>query len=545
MTYVLPFSVDKMHIVRVHEDMNITSSTGPQTFNKPTSLFFVLFNFKNGGGGRCIFPASRRRPIVTFFYPPLPLTLPHQIAAKMANTRNIYDNNGVGSEDTVYRYLCPVRKAGSIIGKGGEIAKQIRSETKANMRINEAFPGCDERVVTIYSTSEETNCIGDDEEFACPAFDALLKVHNMVVAGEGDTYGYDEYTVAARMLVASDQIGCLIGKGGQVIQKLREETNAQIRVINDNLPLCALALSNDELLQIIGEPLAVREALYQVASLLYDNPSRFQHYFLSSSSSSLHQQQSGGMLMNPPLTSSHKNYSASRDVAEPREFSICFICPAENVGGVIGKGGSFINQIRQESGAVIKVNTSETDEDDDCIIFISSKEFFEDHSPTVDAALRLQMRCSEKVGKDSTDSAISTRVLVPSSRVGCLIGKGGAIISEMRGVTKANIRIVQGEDVPQIAREDEEMVQITGSLDAAIKALTQVMLRLRASVFDMDRGLVLLPTFFPYISQATETSSKPKQRKRENHSHGSMEIGRNEDYANQMNSNSHRRNHVY
>jgi poly(rC)-binding protein 2/3/4 len=45
------------------------------------------------------------------------------------------------------------------------------------------------------------------------------------------------------------------------------------------------------------------------------------------------------------------------------------------------------------------------------------------------------------------------------------------------------------------------MVQITGSLDAAIKALTQVMLRLRANVFDMDRGLVLLPTLFPYISQ--------------------------------------------
>lgn len=78
----------------------------------------------------------------------------------------------------------------------------------------------------------------------------------------------------------------------------------------------------------------------------------------------------------------------------------------------------------------------------------------------MNAALRLQTRFSEKVGKDSTDSAISTRVLVPSSRVGCLIGKGGAIISEMRSVTKANIRIVQGEDVPQIAREDEEMVQV-------------------------------------------------------------------------------------
>uniref|UniRef100_A0A0D3D3J9 Uncharacterized protein n=1 Tax=Brassica oleracea var. oleracea TaxID=109376 RepID=A0A0D3D3J9_BRAOL len=34
-------------------------------------------------------------------------------------------------------------------------------------RIKEALPGCDECVVTIYSTSEETNCIGDDGEFVC------------------------------------------------------------------------------------------------------------------------------------------------------------------------------------------------------------------------------------------------------------------------------------------------------------------------------------------------------------------------------------------
>ncbi|CAF1953401.1 unnamed protein product [Brassica oleracea var. botrytis] len=38
-------------------------------------------------------------------------------------------------------------------------------ETKVN--IIEALPGCDECVVTIYSTSEETNCIGDDGEFVC------------------------------------------------------------------------------------------------------------------------------------------------------------------------------------------------------------------------------------------------------------------------------------------------------------------------------------------------------------------------------------------
>ena len=83
--------------------------------------------------------------------------------------------------------------------------------------------------------------------------------------------------------------------------------------------------------------------------------------------------QPGGMLMCAPLTSSHRNYTARRDVADATEFCVCFICPAENVGGVIGKGGGFINQIRQETGATIRVNTSETEEDDS-IIFISSKE---------------------------------------------------------------------------------------------------------------------------------------------------------------------------
>ncbi|KAJ0256959.1 hypothetical protein HA466_0079110 [Hirschfeldia incana] len=448
-------------------------------------------------------------------------------ASKRRNLHDETDRNVIGSEDTVYRYLCPVKKAGSIIGKGGEIAKQIRSETKSNMRINEALPGCEERVVTIYSTSDELNRFGDDGEIVCPALDALFKVHDMIVAEVNENVDHDgdlgeKQTVTVRMLVPSDQIGCVIGKGGQVIQNLRNETNAQIRVIKDNLPPCALTLSHDELLQIIGEPLIVREALYQVASLLHDNPSRFQHSLLSSPSTLMHQ----------PLTSSHRNYV--RDLADATEFCVCFICPAENVGGVIGKGGGFINQIRQETGATIRVTTSETEEDDS-IILISSKEFYEDQSPTVNAAIRLQERCSEKVGKDADDSTISTRLLVSSSHIGCLIGKGGAVISEMRSVTRANIRILQKENVPKIAREDEEMVQITGNPDAAMKALTQVILRLRANAFDMNHGLVLLPASLPYRSQVSESSNKQKYAKRDG--------SRDQDYS-RLNLNSKKRNHV-
>ena len=114
----------------------------------------------------------------------------------------------------------------------------------------------------------------------------------------------------------------------------------------------------------------MRKALYHVASRLHDNPSRSQHLLLSSLSN---MNQAGGIYMNAPLIGPYGNYSSRRDDASAREFSIRLVCPVGNIGGVIGKGGGIIKQIRQESGASIKVDSSGA-EGDDCIIFISTKE---------------------------------------------------------------------------------------------------------------------------------------------------------------------------
>lgn len=77
--------------------------------------------------------------------------------------------------------------------------------------------------------------------------------------------------------------------------------------------------------------------------------------------------------MNASLIGSYGNYSSRRDDASAGEFSVRLVCPVGNIGGVIGKGGIIIKQIRQESGASIKVDSSGA-EGDDCIIFISAKE---------------------------------------------------------------------------------------------------------------------------------------------------------------------------
>lgn len=86
------------------------------------------------------------------------------------------------------------------------------------------MPDCEERVVIIYSASEETNDFDGSEDCVCPAQDAFFKFHEKIVR-------------------------CIIGKGGQIVQNICSESGAQIRILKDkHLPACAL--SSDELLQV-------------------------------------------------------------------------------------------------------------------------------------------------------------------------------------------------------------------------------------------------------------------------------------------------------
>ncbi|XP_027350511.1 RNA-binding KH domain-containing protein RCF3-like [Abrus precatorius] len=447
----------------------------------------------------------------------------------------------INADDTVYRYLCPIRKIGSVIGRGGDIVKQLRADTRAKIRIGDSLPGCDDRVVTIYSSSDETNRFDDTADLVSPAQDALFRVHQRVIAedtrsdDDNDEENEERNHVTARLLVPSDQIGCVIGKGGQIVQSIRNETGAQIRILKDDrLPPCALI--SDELVQISGEAAVVKKALFQIASRLHDNPSRSQH-LLASAVSGVY---AGGVApaAGAPIVGvapfvgayggykgdagdwSRSLYSAPRDEASLKEFSARFVCPTGNIGGVIGKGGAIINQIRQDSGATIKVDSSAT-EGDDCLIIISTKEFFEDtFSPTIEAAVRLQPRCSEKLERDSGIVSFTTRLLVPTSRIGCLIGKGGTIITEMRRLTKANIRILSKENLPKIASGDDEMVQISGDLDVAKDALVQVLTRLRANLFDKERAVSSFLPVLPYLPASVDGSDGMNYDSRDGKRHG-------------------------
>jgi len=75
-------------------------------------------------------------------------------------------------------------------------------------------------------------------------------------------------------------------------------------------------------------------------------------------------------------------------------------------------------------------------------------------SAAVEAVSLLQAKIN-----DYEEDRMNLRLLVPTKVIGCLIGRGGSIVNDMRKKTKADIRISKG-DKPRRASSSDELVEV-------------------------------------------------------------------------------------
>lgn len=62
--------------------------------------------------------------------------------------------------------------------------------------------------------------------------------------------------------------------------------------------------------------------------------------------------------------------------------------------------------------------------------------------------------------KTKNGTSVSAQLVISSNQVGCLLGKGGAIISEMRKATGTHIRIIGHDQAPKCVSENDQLVQV-------------------------------------------------------------------------------------
>ncbi|KAG2238896.1 hypothetical protein Bca4012_023684 [Brassica carinata] len=408
-------------------------------------------------------------------------------------------------ELVIYRILCPVGVIGGVIGKAGKVINAIRDSTKAKIKVFDQLPGCTQRVITIYcSVKEKVDVITETEtEPLCCAQDALLKVHDTIVSCV-DSNSKNE----CRLLVPSSQVSGLIGKAGAVIKSIRRRTRASVEVGSKDVsdPSHACALDFDNVVLISGEPESVKKALYAVSATMYKTNPREQipldsttvqetpaSVGITSDLSSyvyhdhtLHHRAGVPSFVDASDLQGYAETTAhSMHVTSPvshgfggssgsEKLVLKVLCPVSNIGRVIGKEGSTINGMREASGSRIEVNKAKHG-DDECVILVTATESPDDmKSMAVEAILLLQ----EKIN-DEDEETVKMQLLVPPKVIGCVIGKSGSVITQIRKRTNANVRISKGNN--------DDLVEVSGEVSSVRDALIQIVLRLREDVLG-DRG---------------------------------------------------------
>nr|XP_027091610.1 KH domain-containing protein HEN4-like [Coffea arabica] len=341
----------------------------------------------------------------------------------------------------------------------------------------------------------------EDKETASAVQKALFLVVERMFEGDseekdgaGEDEGHKDTSFVVRLLVFSSQIGGLLGKAGSVIKQMALESGAQIRILpRDKLP--PPASPSDELVQISGVPDAVRKALTSVSQQLLGNAPRDQRSQSSGPSShslgrpyrqepfvqSNHAFHGQGM----PYSAGYRDAEGSfPDRMYPSQDILAFRlwCPHDKIGGVIGKGGTVVRAIQNETGCEIKVLDAAADSEDRIIVISGPAHPDERISAPQDAVLRVQSRIFRS-SSESQEKNVTAKLLVSSNQIGCLLGKGGSIIAEMRKSTGAYIRILGKDQNPQGALENEEVVQVNGELETVHEALLQITSRLREHFF--------------------------------------------------------------
>ncbi|PAN13178.1 hypothetical protein PAHAL_2G319300 [Panicum hallii] len=338
--------------------------------------------------------------------------------------------------------------------------------------------------------------------------------------------------VGCRMLAAGGQVGCVLGKGGKTVERMRQETGAQIRVFRNREQLPPCAGPGDELIHISGSFSQVRKGLLAVSTCLQDNP--------RPDTSSIpmgrpfgppvsgtgcppgmdpHSQRN---YLPPPMPDYHtRNYQSNAGALAPRFFfeqEIVFrmIILNDMVGSIIGKGGSTIRALQSETGASIKILEPIADSDER-VVAISARENSDMmHSPAQDAVVRVYSRISE--ASIDRNSPTPARLLVPAQHIGCLLGKGGSIITEMRKLTGAGIRILGNEQIPRCAQRNDEMVQVTGSFQSIHDALIHITGRIRDVIIPKPHPSGGMP---PYPPAGNIPLHQPRQEPPPPHPHHS------------------------
>ncbi|XP_070350656.1 poly(rC)-binding protein 2 isoform X18 [Equus asinus] len=278
-------------------------------------------------------------------------------------------------------------------------------------------------------------------------------------------------TLTIRLLMHGKEVGSIIGKKGESVKKMREESGARINISEGNCP--------ERIITLAGPTNAIFKAFAMIIDKLEED-----------------------------ISSSMTNSTA----ASRPPVTLRLVVPASQCGSLIGKGGCKIKEIRESTGAQVQVAGDMLPNSTEraitiagipqsiiecvkqiCVVMLESPPKGvtipyrpkPSSSPVIFAGGQLtklhQLAMQQShfpmthgntgfsAGLDASAQTTSHELTIPNDLIGCIIGRQGAKINEIRQMSGAQIKIAN-----PVEGSTDRQVTITGS--AASISLAQYLI---------------------------------------------------------------------
>ncbi|CAK7213849.1 RNA binding protein, heterogenous nuclear RNP-K like protein [Sporothrix curviconia] len=310
------------------------------------------------------------------------------------------------------RAIVSSKEAGVIIGKGGKNVADLRDETGVKAGVSKVVQGVHDRVLTITG-----GCDAIADAYKVVAKALLEGVPTMGMGGVVQGNG----THPIKLLISHNQMGTIIGRGGLKIKQIQDASGVRMVAQKDMLPQ-----STERIVEIQGTPEGIRSAIWEICKCLVDD----------------WQRGTGTVLYNPAVRTQGGSAPAltSGNVSSGQTSNFNSSQRADYGGSSrvtrTGNGADFSN-----GGSAPRSNNRRSDSD---------------------AASRPPPTHDEQGNELQTQN-----ISIPADMVGCIIGRQGSKISEIRKVSGARISIAKAPH----DETGERMFTIMGSAKANETAL--------------------------------------------------------------------------
>ncbi|KAM8800438.1 poly(rC)-binding protein 2 isoform 11-T11 [Rhynchonycteris naso] len=314
----------------------------------------------------------------------------------------------------------------------------MREESGARINISEG--NCPERIITL---AGPTNAI-------FKAFAMIIdKLEEDISSSMTNSTAASKPPVTLRLVVPASQCGSLIGKGGCKIKEIRESTGAQVQVAGDMLPN-----STERAITIAGIPQSIIECVKQICVVMLET---------------LSQSPPKGVTIpyRPKPSSSPVIFAGGQDRYSTGSDSASFphttpsMCLNPDLEGPPLEAYTIQGQYAIPQPDLTKLHQ----------LAMQQSHFPMTHGNTGFSGIESS---SPEVkgywaGLDASAQTTSHELTIPNDLIGCIIGRQGAKINEIRQMSGAQIKIAN-----PVEGSTDRQVTITGS--AASISLAQYLI---------------------------------------------------------------------